>query len=463
MKRILFFMGLLLIGLAVKAQRTDTLDNLYPDYQYYYQWWCDEWLDTTDAPLAFDQDKFLYTNLVYANYNYTKDSLQVLGVAVCAVGRIYNILSDSFPTDIEEYVVLYDAQADSCPLVARAPIEFNVPHRSLLLHERLTRFPTDGTGGLGYGCSDFSEGDVVVPLYEAYFDTPVVVRDSFYVGITRYYYQSFHWDDFEVLGFRGAADWSWPGVPGIYPNDTCRNVPDMQYLVVPNDSTTDFSYERIPVFKVILPIIGGCSRVSNMRMTSYRQSDSTVSVSWRSDDYAVTEWELSYGLGDIQPEDGTVIPCSSPSATLHHIIPDTTYKVWVRAMCVHGNTSFWGDWASLDIRYHADSGEGGGEGEGGEGEGGEGEGGEDSTGFVPANPLDMGVSLRPNPAQDVVMVSASCSIVEVELFDNLGRQVLKKQGQGEEMLLDVSQLATGTYLVRIATTQGTIAKHLVIE
>ena len=81
-------------------------------------------------------------------------------MAVSADGctRTSPIWGDKFPDGLNERVVLCDAHADSCPLVAQASIDFNARHRSLALHSRSTAYPTDGTTLIGYGCSNMYDG-----------------------------------------------------------------------------------------------------------------------------------------------------------------------------------------------------------------------------------------------------------------------------------------------------------------
>lgn len=442
MKRIIFLICVMMLGISARAQRTDTMDVLYPDYHYYYQWWCDRWVDTTGAPLETSMD-FYFTDRASlgANYNYTDKPLQVIGVAVSGWGMRDRMWSDNIPEEAVSDVVLYDAREDSCVLVARKPIDFKAPHQQLRMHYHGSSY-TEGLP-ISYGCDNmyFSEG--YMPLFETYFDHPVLVEDSFYVGATEWKGSVLAGHFLLYLALRGAGDMLTPA----HLSDSCLNIPDERYLLVPYDSTAAYRYETLPVFRIFLPIIGVCGSVRDVRMSGYRQADSVVTVSWHSDDTAATSWEVSYGLGDIEPEDGTVITCNTTSATFRHIIPDTTYKAWVRAECPYNETSFWSDWVAGEFRYHAETDHGG---------------GTDAI-FAPVGFAAESVVLHPNPAQDNVTVSAPCPLSEVKLYDSNGRLVMQKKPNAESVLLDVSHLAAGTYLVYVATSQGTASKQLIIE
>lgn len=57
----------------------------------------------------------------------------------------------------------------------------------------------------------------------------------------------------------------------------------------------------------------------------------------------------------------------------------------------------------------------------------------------------------PNPTSDILTVSYSKQISEVEVLNLLGQTVLTQKGSDLEMQLDLSRLTTGTYLVKVAS------------
>ena len=59
-------------------------------------------------------------------------------------------------------------------------------------------------------------------------------------------------------------------------------------------------------------------------------------------------------------------------------------------------------------------------------------------------------TLYPNPVKDVLNISYTQNITNVEVFNMLGQQILAKSVNATEGKVDMSNLASGTYLVRVA-------------
>ena len=71
--------------------------------------------------------------------------------------------------------------------------------------------------------------------------------------------------------------------------------------------------------------------------------------------------------------------------------------------------------------------------------------------------------LMPNPASETVTVASSFRIGEVEVYTLEGRRIIASRVDGISTTLDISQLPTGTYIVRITTNNGTAYKKLVVK
>ncbi|RYY45361.1 MAG: T9SS type A sorting domain-containing protein [Chitinophagaceae bacterium] len=63
--------------------------------------------------------------------------------------------------------------------------------------------------------------------------------------------------------------------------------------------------------------------------------------------------------------------------------------------------------------------------------------------------------LYPNPVKDVLNLSNTQNITSVEVFNMLGQQVITKRVNATQGQVDMSNLATGTYLVKVATDNQT--------
>ena len=64
------------------------------------------------------------------------------------------------------------------------------------------------------------------------------------------------------------------------------------------------------------------------------------------------------------------------------------------------------------------------------------------------------VGLFPNPTQGLVTVSAVSMIEKVELFTLLGQKVLQKNIQSTTAEIDISEMASGTYLIKVYTAEA---------
>ena len=82
--------------------------------------------------------------------------------------------------------------------------------------------------------------------------------------------------------------------------------------------------------------------------------------------------------------------------------------------------------------------------------------------------LSQQVALFPNPAHGEVQLSLPVSLqsetLNAEVLNALGQTVLtRKLSAGALRTLPLTGLTTGVYTVRIATSQGTISKRLILQ
>jgi hypothetical protein len=64
------------------------------------------------------------------------------------------------------------------------------------------------------------------------------------------------------------------------------------------------------------------------------------------------------------------------------------------------------------------------------------------------------VNIYPNPTARMLNVKSTSGVEEVVIYNALGQQVLRQDGNGELMQLDLGRLASGNYLMRITGTTG---------
>lgn len=70
------------------------------------------------------------------------------------------------------------------------------------------------------------------------------------------------------------------------------------------------------------------------------------------------------------------------------------------------------------------------------------------------------LTIYPNPASGIVNIKTQNTIVTLELYSILGKQLITVQSQDH---IDVSGFQTGIYLLKIKTNEGSITKKIVIE
>ena len=77
--------------------------------------------------------------------------------------------------------------------------------------------------------------------------------------------------------------------------------------------------------------------------------------------------------------------------------------------------------------------------------------------------VDRYSNVYPNPASDIVTIQSSFKVKEIEVHNALGQVLLRKQGSQNIETIDVSNLQSGTYIVRIKTQRGFANKKILIE
>ncbi len=131
--------------------------------------------------------------------------------------------------------------------------------------------------------------------------------------------------------------------------------------------------------------------------------------------------------------------CDSSHHTFCGLSEDETYAVYVRGVCNDSGTLH-SDWSNINLVYLNMP----------------------LAGTDDVTPND-GITLRPNPADKQVTVSAVLPLLHVEVYDLAGRLVETRQPSGTALQLDLKSYPTGTYLVKVTTATGTTTKKLVVK
>ena len=74
-----------------------------------------------------------------------------------------------------------------------------------------------------------------------------------------------------------------------------------------------------------------------------------------------------------------------------------------------------------------------------------------------------GFAVAPNPASDVITITAASSIDRLSIIDAHGSLVQQHFVQGDRFMLDAHALSSGVYMVQVSNARGTATQRLVIE
>lgn len=481
MKKVVFILMVVLgWGMAAQAPRYVRIDTVYkPYFQFDYR----TWLDTDNThPLLSEGCHISYPNRFSIDtlfirvdqalfngdapqYNYVEQPTDVYGLSLYLPNHSNDTFTP-FPPTVQEYLYLYEAEPDTCRLMAQVPLDYDVP--------------VCGSDTFGYWCCRHSSvnnpctcGEPVLNIInhrfdrrDYYFDKPIRVQDSFYVGFS----SNSGKEIFIVLEDTVLPDWpttysilstsglSIPHNGYIYPDSSCwiRNPmrlhwdPNSSYLndylngtLLYNLRPNEWTYQTVSEFFLVLPIFKvydtiwtvdtpACTPVWDFRIMS--RYDNTVRLRW-SHDGTHNEWQLSYGPQGIQPEDGTMVTCHTNTWSYDDTVGELMVA-YVRTVCRELDTVRYSEW-SEGVEWLVLQG---------------------------VDQPEVGlpeVVLRPNPAKERVEVVSPAEVKRIEVYDAGGVKwrELPKGTSG----FAVDEWPKGTYMVVVHTSAGTVTKRLVVE
>ncbi|MBQ3950192.1 MAG: T9SS type A sorting domain-containing protein [Bacteroidales bacterium] len=486
MKKTLLFISLLLTMSTASMAQVDTIDigERVPNFYYWdTNWWDHYYLNYTspsnhsfllnDSIVYLDTVNFLWGSrrsnckLENARYIYTDVPLTVIGIAGLVT------ITNRMPADslkFPEYFRLYEVgdktNNDSMILLAETRWDNN-PVRRLMIAE--IKYDYARTR------KDF------LPLYEAYFDTAIVVNDSFYISCTsnnsfryadedstEYYeplcdcylkYLAIH-DNYPKAGitFTGALledqEFMHPKPPLTKVRAHFFDSIAAPYFVLNNIdqhyTDTNWHTTDLMAFINIFPIFDTCTHCNPGNDTCIAPSDLRASVSqydtgsttltWGYIDRAIN-YEVSLCKDSCLPDNGTILQSATTFLNIENLDTAQWYTVWVRSVCENDKTSPWSDSVRFYIPGKASQGT------------------EDIQ-----STLDRFTILMPNPASDIVTVLSSFTILSIDIF-TLNGQSVAHQGKINAITtaFPLDNLPKGTYIVRIVTPHGTSHKKLVIN
>ena len=472
----------LLSSLSVSAQQSeyyhvgDTISGRSPIY--YYQWWSETWLaDTSHRLTAFPRnyfsEKYPGFHGEILQYYYTDTPLQIIGMATSCIKTSPSNPSYEWTRDFlyPEYIRLYDASEESFVLIKEIPYDQQTPKRYMNLE---LRDPPDHI--LFDRCCywEYPDNILTVPIREYYFDKPITLTDSFYLGYTVENTYGFTFDihretiDAKQIHIRPWA-LNWEGenfTRNVQCDHTCISMPhqlhkyrnivwDMNMDSPTYGDTIDTSFvwhwSADPYYFVQFPIVVidssyiippyECPPVTNFRIA--HQGEGRAVLYW--DTHAdQNSWQVCFGPQGTPPDSCTHFNCPIQVGDIRGLDSCTHYDAYVRAVCYHDSTCY-SQWVGpLDI-FICDATTGG---------------GDDSLHTITA--LNVLTNIVPNPASFQATVYSSFQINRITAYSSNGQLVFDTPLSGLSATLDLKGWTPGFYIVIIHTPLGKVAKKLVV-
>ena len=297
----------------------------------------------------------------------------------------------------------------------------------------------DTTRYIAHGVDFYPSGDYnplshhtyFVPHFDFFFDTTLVLTDTFYISETMTSN-----DDTTMIYPCMREMGELHGMGG-----TSRILPweKRMYRETLDDTVwqeEEYGWHVTCLFPIIERDGDTCPQVRDVQC--FKGTSTQFFLRWASG-VNHHDWQVSYGPAGTFPENGTVLECNQRQTSLITVDPDSHYVAYVRARCRFARDE-WGPWSdSVSIWLNQ------------------------PTDAIEYAFPDIAVTLTPNPAADAVTVSAEATLLTLELRDLLGRTVLSQQPSANSTTVDVSTLPAGTYILRLHTPQGVATKKLVVS
>lgn len=507
MKKALFFIfGM--IWIAAYAQQ-DTLHWNENEPRYYYWdslWWNwhvikyyemhpeiqhETYHDLqSDYPDSTIFETFVLTltrpwgRMEYARPLITDTALKIIGAAAPVDIRVLHGDADTaLANRVTEYFRLYKYDRGQMVKLAEAPWDYVPP--SQLRYAMATGHDYDIEGDYTvYPPHMYYElNEHILPVYEAYFSSPVIVTDTFFVSGTQYnnyryadtIIRDMHVFDTVIsrqeivytqahpptayvttglLGLRGSYDEYYRNLfqtPSFYMMQSHSLDKD------PDDPLSEGgSWERVDIsryhyaFLNMFPIIDTGFSCSSLVVTDTCATPSNLHITLNYNNTATIGWDYDGFSGHWEVLSYKEIDSAATATITTHTIPfvsiedeDTTnwHVVRVRMMCDSAEYSQWSD----TIRFRIKGGVG------------------------PDNPTNVEsvvealTYVMPNPASEQVNVYSSFGIVKIGLYSVSGKKYIEKDVKAMSMTMNVSSIPSGYYILRIQTNKGIVNKRLVIK
>ena len=289
--------------------------------------------------------------------------------------------------------------------------------------------------GRGWDASDITNWSVYnipAPLYEVYFDDEIVISDSLYLSVKYTWNQLYNKKNWDVTA--GWTELHSPGIqePKVFPIQSFR------MKDTPGDDDP-WTYGEMHAYPLLFPIIrldgDTCPEVREVRYT--RVGNSAAIAQWDAGTNH-RDWQLCYGPQGFDPEGADVVNTTVPQRALTGLTATGRYDVYVKARCRFARDE-WTPWAGPFSFSMSEIG-------------------------IEDGPATVEFSVTPNPAHGNAIVRCEAGLQTVELLGVKGDVLQRREEAGSEAcVLDLTGLASGIYIVRTTTPQGTAAQKLAVE
>lgn len=424
MKKLFCIIILVAVYGGMWAQTPHAIDTIWNrEPTYFYQYWFDSAdFHNTSKPECRKDISWGWRHTEVAKYNYTSSALRVVGVAA-VVGIEPASSFDPLSPDNPGGVVIIDDWTEQMKLYKPTDsgmVLLASQNYSIKDTARWVRLFFNG----GYSSVVNTRYG---PVFEVYFDEPVIVTDSFYVASTNHYGGD---------SLRRIVTCTYMYDP-IVPYATCW--PQHYKIGRANGDRLVWQHEFESYVWFIFPIIDTVQPVCGVPQGLHvgGQDSAGVYLAWDSAEYNRL-WAVAYGSADADPEGYTEQLCATADFAVADLVPGVEYAARVRAMCFDNNT--YSEWSDT-VRFVR-----------------EGEVGIDSP-----DGLRVEVSIRPNPAHTAAVVTANAAMRSVEVYDMQGHRVLSRKVYGKRARIVVGGWPKGSYIVHTNTAIGTNIQKMVVE
>ena len=423
----------------------------------FFMWW--DWDYFVESENYVGIQRMTYSAILL-NYNYTPVPLRIVGIAGMPLSHSHNppvpFRSPDYTTR-QEYFYLYESGPGGDTLLKQVPWNLADSHRYI-------HIVGNGFGNMSAeydSCCSYKPWEVVYRLYEYYFDEPVVVTDSFYVGgslfsgngdtdetaledslLTAYYAAIWH-SHYDCKGQAGLCYNNMYRVK-CYPASGVHvsTFADLDTAGYSHGWSTEYFTNYYLIYPIIevdttLPPPEMCPELTGFSVQP--GSRTCVMATW--DSYPNYSYvQLRYGpISQSQGEWDTV----EVTGNMHPICNiDTTashYGFSARSICVRAkDTTEWTPVIWVDTRNMQGIGQ-------------------------PQSVVGTLTTVEPNPTDGRFAVRTQFPLLKVDVYNAAGILVYSEPATGHEHRVDLAGVPSGVYIVVVRTVGGSTVKRVVVE